>query len=104
MPWMTPGASLHRELELFVDAGISPADTLRIATQNGSKFVYREDQIGTIETGKIADLVVLSANPLDDIRNTRKIVSVVKAGISYMPDDLLNSLDHEKTTSPTGQH
>jgi len=78
MPWMTPGASFHRELELFVEAGISPADTLRIATQNGSKFVYREDQIGTIETGKIADLVVLSANPLDDIRNTRKLVSVVR--------------------------
>lgn len=93
MPWMTPGASLHRELELLVESGIPVKDVLQIATRNGSQFVYQQDDIGTIEPGKLADLVVLTANPLEDIRNTRKIETVIKAGKQYDPDALFEALN-----------
>jgi len=92
MLWMTPGASLHRELELLVETGIPIKDVLQIATKNGAQFVYNSDNIGTIEEGKFADIVVLAANPLEDIRNTRKIVLVIKAGAQFNPKMILDAL------------
>lgn len=93
MPWMTPGASFHRELEHLVDTGIPIKDVLQIATRNGSQFVYRTDEIGTIEVGKFADIVVLKANPLEDIRNTRKIEMVIKSGKTYYPNLIFRELE-----------
>jgi imidazolonepropionase-like amidohydrolase len=76
--WISPGASLHDELELLVKAGLSPMEALQTATRNPGRFLHID--AGTIEVGKRADLVLLHANPLDDIRNMRKIRAVVLDG------------------------
>jgi imidazolonepropionase-like amidohydrolase len=75
-----PGFSLHDELALFVRAGLTPLQALQTATLNPARFLDRSADTGTIETGKRADLVLLDANPLEDIANTRKIRAVVLAG------------------------
>ncbi len=76
----TTGPALHRELELMADAGIPPADIIRIATLNGAVFLGKERELGSIEEGKIADLVLLAADPTKDISNAKKIVQVIKGG------------------------
>jgi len=75
-----PGYSLHRELEMLVRAGMTPLQALAAATIRPTEFLRLEDQLGTIEVGKRADLVLLSANPLEDIRNTRRIDLVISKG------------------------
>jgi len=80
MPYCYPGFGLHDELALFVQAGLSPMEALRTATYNPAKFLGKLDSMGTVEEGKVADLVMLDANPLEDIRNTRKIAAVVVGG------------------------
>jgi len=75
-----PGYSLHEELQRFVAAGFSPLEALQTATINPARFLGMEDQAGTIEKGKFADLVLLSANPLEDIANTQKIAAVIVNG------------------------
>jgi imidazolonepropionase-like amidohydrolase len=77
---IVPGWSLHRELERFVAAGFTPLEALQTATLNPAKFLDRTADFGTVEKGKIADLVLLDANPLVDIANTRKIAAVVANG------------------------
>jgi imidazolonepropionase-like amidohydrolase len=74
-----PGASLHHELARFVDAGFTPLAALQTATINPARFLGRSE-LGTIEPGKLADLVVLDKNPLADIANTRALAAVVVAG------------------------
>lgn len=69
-------SSLHEELALFVNAGLTPKEALRAATVNPAQFLKAEDSLGTIEPGKLADLVLLDANPLDDIKNTTRIRAV----------------------------
>jgi imidazolonepropionase-like amidohydrolase len=78
--YIFPGFSLHEELQRFVAAGFSPLEALRTATLNPAKFFGRENELGTIEKGKLADMVLLDANPLEDIRNTQRIVGVVANG------------------------
>ena len=78
-----PGWSLHEELAAFVEAGLSPLDTLRLATRSSARFLQEEPDRGTIEKGRIADLVLLNANPLEDIRNTQKIAGVMARGKWY---------------------
>jgi imidazolonepropionase-like amidohydrolase len=68
-----PGLMTHRELELLVEAGLSPVDVITAATRNGALALRKLDDLGTIEAGKRADLLLLSANPLEDVRNFRKI-------------------------------
>jgi imidazolonepropionase-like amidohydrolase len=75
-----PGFSLHQELGLFVRAGLTPMQALQTATLNPAKFLGTLADQGTVERGKFADLVILDANPLDDIANTKKIRAVVLAG------------------------
>ena len=77
---LVPGASLHHELELLVEAGISPLEVINIATKNGAQALEIERDVGTIEPGKQADMIVLSENPLDDISNTKKIEAVINNG------------------------
>ena len=74
------GFSLHRELELLVEAGLTDADALRAATINPAVFLDMTTSLGTIEEGKLADLVLLNANPLDDISNTQTISAVIADG------------------------
>jgi imidazolonepropionase-like amidohydrolase len=75
-----PGISLHLELQRFVAAGFTPMQALQTATINPAQFLDKLGDFGTVEKGKIADLVLLDANPLDDIANTRKINSVFANG------------------------
>ena len=83
-----PGFSLHDELGLFVRAGLTPLQSLQTATLNPAKFMGRLADMGTVEKGKLADLVLLDANPLDDIANTRRIRAVVLAGRYFDRADL----------------
>lgn len=78
--YVFPGFSLHEELQRFVAAGFTPMEALQTATLNPARFLGMEDRLGTIEKGKLADLVLLNANPLDDIRNTQKIDAVIVNG------------------------
>src|SRR5713226_2536588 len=86
--YVFPGFSLHEELQRFVAAGFTPMEALQTATLNPAKFLGREDQLGTIEKGKLADLVLLSANPLEDIANTQKVAGVVSNGQYFSRADL----------------
>jgi imidazolonepropionase-like amidohydrolase len=79
-PFCVPGFSLHDELGFLVQGGLSPMEALQAATLNPARFNGREKDLGTVETGKIADLVLLDANPLDDIGNTKKIAAVLYDG------------------------
>jgi len=78
--YVFPGFSLHEELQRFVAAGFTPMEALQTATLNPAKFLGMEDRLGTIEKGKLADLVLLDVNPLEDIRNTQKIDAVIVNG------------------------
>jgi hypothetical protein len=75
-----PGEELHEELELLVAAGLTPAQALRGVTSEPAKYFRAEESLGTVQVGKVADLVLLDADPLTDIRNTRKIDAVVMGG------------------------
>jgi imidazolonepropionase-like amidohydrolase len=79
-PLVLMGFSLHEELELMVRSGLDPADALRTATLNPAVFLGLSESLGAIAPGKSADLVLLAANPLEDIRNTTKITAVVLRG------------------------
>ena len=83
-----PGYSLHSELELLVRAGLSPLEALRSATVRPAEYFSLQDEMGTIDIGKKADLVLLNANPLENIANTRNIAAVVSKGRFYTHDDL----------------
>jgi len=78
--YIMPGFSLHDELANFVEAGFTPMEALQTATSNPAKFLGLEGKMGSIEPEKTADLVLLSANPLDDIHNTQKITLVIANG------------------------
>jgi imidazolonepropionase-like amidohydrolase len=78
--YVFPGFSLHDELELFVKAGLSPMEALQTATLNPATYLGLIDMVGTVEQGKKADLVLLEANPLENISNTKRITSVIVDG------------------------
>jgi imidazolonepropionase-like amidohydrolase len=86
--YIFPGFSLHEELQRFVAAGFTPLEALQTATLNPAKFFDMENKLGTVEKDKLADLVLLDANPLDDIRNTQKIAGVVANGRYFSRADL----------------
>lgn len=81
------GVSTQIELELLVEAGLTPGDALRAATINAARMIDREKDFGTIEPGKLADLVILDADPLADIRNVTRIHRTLKGGVTYEPID-----------------
>lgn len=88
IPTLVPGLSLHEELALLVDAGLTPLEALRTATVNPARTFGMADSLGTIEPGKLADLVLLDADPLADIAHTRRIRAVVADGRLYRRSDL----------------
>ncbi|MDH3455275.1 MAG: amidohydrolase family protein [Gemmatimonadota bacterium] len=85
---LPPGASLHDELQLLVRAGLSPRDALLAATRTPARLI-RADSLGVLRSGAVADFVVLNADPLLDIANTRRIDRVVFRGIVYAPAELM---------------
>lgn len=94
---VAPGISLHLELQRFVAAGFTPLQALQTATINPARFLGRTTDFGSVQPGRIADLVFLRANPLDDIANTRTIAGVVADGKYWSAadiDGLRNRLRH----------
>ncbi len=83
-----PGISLHGELQVMVDNGISPLEALRTSAPNGAKFLGKSANSGSIAEGKVADLVILDANPLEAIENTKKIHTVLKGNMLFTKDQL----------------
>lgn len=79
-PFIFPGASLHNELEALVDAALTPLEALQSATLAPARYANQESHLGTVAAGRFADLVVLDANPLENIRNTQRIHAVVVNG------------------------
>jgi imidazolonepropionase-like amidohydrolase len=84
-PWVggVPGFAVHDELRLLVAAGLSPADALRAATLNPALFFNATDSLGAVKRGRLADLVLLDANPLEEIRNSLRINAVFSNGRFY---------------------
>jgi imidazolonepropionase-like amidohydrolase len=93
MPLVYPGFSLHKELELLVESGLSPAEALRAATLGPAEFLGLSESTGSIAVGKRADLVLLDANPLRQIGNTQRIRAVVLNGRLWRRTDLDALLD-----------
>lgn len=90
------GISLHQELAALVDAGLSPLEALKAATINGAKFLRVEDFYGTLAVGKSGDVLVLDANPLEDITNTQKINTLVMKSKTYSSADLKAMLESDR--------
>jgi Amidohydrolase family len=88
MPQVYPGFSLHKELELLVESGLSPADAIRAATLWPAEFLGLAESSGSVAIGKRADLLLLDANPLTDIRHTQRIRAVVLDGRLFQRPDL----------------
>lgn len=98
-----PGFSIHRELHALVKAGLPPLAAIRAATINAARAMKLDGELGSIEPGKRADLVVLPKNPLEDIRNTRAPTRVVKDGVIYDPQELLRSVEGQYGPRDAGE-
>ena len=88
-PQVAPGASLHHEMEFLVDAGLPPREVLAAATLENARVLREEENRGVVEAGLVADLVLIEADPLADIRNTRRIRHVVRGGRLLDPATIL---------------
>ena len=102
-PFCLPGFSLHQELELMVQSGLSPKVALQSATINAAQFMGREKQLGSIEVGKTADLVLLNGNPLEKINNTRRIEAVIYRGKALQRNQLDQLLGDFETSAKKGR-
>jgi imidazolonepropionase-like amidohydrolase len=87
-----PGHSLHREIELYVQAGFTPMEAIQSASIVPARVMGLDKELGTVETGKRADLIVISGNPLEDIHNTRNVESVITNGAMYNTAELWRSV------------
>jgi hypothetical protein len=103
-----PGLGPHWEIWSFVEGGMPPADAIRVATLGGAEMLGIQADTGSVEAGKLADFIILNANPLENIRNTSNVFRVMKAGQLYDPDDLAAKMPdavekpaRPKTTSST---
>ncbi len=93
MAVIVPGFSLHDELETMADVGLSPYDVLKASTYNPALYLGELDEVGTVEVGKRADLVLLEGNPLENIANTRRIAGTMVRGRYFDRADLDTILD-----------
>jgi cytosine/adenosine deaminase-related metal-dependent hydrolase len=96
-PFVFPGFSLHEELQLLVRSGLTPLEALRTATYNPAEYFSSTDSLGTVAKGRVADLVLLDANPLVDIGNTRRISAVIANGRLFDSAALAGLLNHVET-------
>jgi imidazolonepropionase-like amidohydrolase len=90
-----PGYSLHREIELYVEAGFTPMEALQSATIVPARVLKVDATVGSIAPGKRADLLLLDADPLANIANTRKVWKTIAAGAVYDPAPLWKSVDFQ---------
>jgi hypothetical protein len=96
----TPGFALHRELELYVMAGLTPAQALQVATWNGAKYSRLLGDRGSVTTGKRADLVLVDGDPTRNISDLRKVALVLKEGKAYYPSEIYEALGIKPFTEP----
>jgi imidazolonepropionase-like amidohydrolase len=89
-PLVPYGAALHTEIAGYVEAGFTPFQALQTATVNTARLLNVENDLGTIEPGKLADLVIVDGNPLVDIRDTMRVRTVIADGNVYPIETLLN--------------
>ena len=101
---LLPGFAYHRELLAMTYAGLSPVTVLKAATINGAAALGVADRLGSVQAGKFADLVVVKGNPLEDIRNARNIRFVMKEGVVYDPETLLNSAEGKIGPASAADH
>jgi imidazolonepropionase-like amidohydrolase len=94
------GFTLHRELELYVRAGMAPAEALRIATWNGARFTGRLGELGSIEPGKRADLILIDGDPTANISDIRRISLVMKDGVTYLPSEVYEAIGVKRFVEP----
>jgi imidazolonepropionase-like amidohydrolase len=86
------GYSNQRELELLVEAGLTPLEAIKVGTLNGATFLGRDSLVGSIAAGKQADLVVVAGDPSTRIEDVRKVTLVFKQGVGYDPAKLIASV------------
>ncbi len=89
---LAPGFGLHRELDLLAASGLTPLQALRAATSTAAEALAKENQLGAVETGKLADLVILDADPMLSVQSLRQIYLVVQGGKTYEPKMLLDDV------------
>ncbi len=92
-PFVIPGISMHTEMGMLVRAGMTPAEALRAATLVNARFIDVADRLGSVDEGKEADLVLIGANPLEDIAATRQIEAVIVDGKLHSPDSMKQDID-----------
>ena len=97
---LVPGFALHRELELLATSGLSPLQALRAATSTAAEALGKEDQLGTVEPEKFADLVIVNADPLASVQNLKQIHLVVQGGKTYEPKTLLDEVRARANKKP----
>jgi Amidohydrolase family len=95
-----PGFTLHRELELYVKAGIPAAQALRVATWNGAKYTGTLDRLGSITPGKSADLLLIDGDPTADISKIRRAKLVMKEGVAYYPAEVYEAMGVKRFAEP----
>jgi len=98
------GPSAHRELELLVEAGLSPSDAIKAATINAAEILGQGDRLGTISEGKLADILVIEGNPLKDIRNAQNISIVIKNGHILEREELARKINPPEKPSARTEH
>ncbi len=101
LPYIFPGFSLHDELGLLVEAGLTSLQALQAATRNPAHGLGFGDDLGTVEVGKLADLVLLDADPLADIANTTRVSAVVANGRLFEQADLRGLLQAAERSAAT---
>ena len=94
------GFMLHRELELYVQAGVPPGEAIRIATENGARYAGVLSETGTVERGKRADLILVDGDPTTDISDIRRISYVLKEGVGYAPAALYEAFGIRRFAEP----
>jgi hypothetical protein len=91
-PFVPPGFSLHQELAMLVESGLTPTAALQAATVNNARILGQEKNLGSIESGKLADLLILTADPTKEIKHTREIEVVIRGGLICQPKTVLKAV------------
>ena len=89
---MLPGFGDQREIELLVEAGLTPLQAIQVLTQNGAVYLGQQDRIGTLAPGKQADLVLIKGDPSKNIDDIESVETVFKAGVGYDSKKLIDSV------------
>jgi imidazolonepropionase-like amidohydrolase len=99
--WEIPGLALHQEFDQLAAAGLTPLRILQMATINAAEFLGRTDTMGTLEPGKDADIVLLGADPVENVAHLHDIAGVIRAGRYYSAETLTSTIESIAETHST---